>query len=674
MSPLLYDVFLSYSHEADGRFAPQLQAALGKMARPWYRRRAVRVFRDQTTLTATPELWPSIRRALAQSRFFLLLASPEAAQSPWVDQELRYWLSLQQEGEKPPAERLLIALTGGTIFWAAEAGDFDWSASNALPPALKGAFRAEPLYVDFSWARSARSLSLKHKPWFDNVAKLAAAVRDMPLDDLIGEDLRQHRISLASAIAATVFVVALGAAALSSWRTADVLRTEKRHQTDIERVLPQVAGKLDRVRRNPIRELEIALDPRDFFRKAPGVLELRLDLDPLWTQPMSFYFAPFVEGRTWPKTLGLNEPTYWEFSHGEPRIDGRFRWFDRNASLQKVSNATFAGGTPRLMLKLDGEEFTPGGALHLPQRYEIPSLQHLLDQNARFRLFRHDPVSGKATELPPVSAGIALRATAYFADAGDARWVLLFDTEPSALARDVAASDYLVHRDPIERNALLNFYPPLEEEPAAAYKARAAAVARLLETRKVTTDDERRALARALFLTGRESAYSGDDLTALRAYVDARRLMEPLVFDRKPAFEDGERMFESAIEPVAYFLNAKKFSRANDFLPMLTRISARMAGSDPSEPQYLRWRAASSYLAARLAVGTAHRSEALTALQDGIEAMREVNRRVDNSLTRADLAQTLEEAVALSEGKDIDNGAVTRWRNEARSLRREMKR
>ena len=77
----LYDAFVSYSHAKDKAIAAALQSAIQKLGKPWYRRRALRVFRDDTSLSATPHLWPSIEAALDQSRYFLLLASPEAAAS-----------------------------------------------------------------------------------------------------------------------------------------------------------------------------------------------------------------------------------------------------------------------------------------------------------------------------------------------------------------------------------------------------------------------------------------------------------------------------------------------------------------------------------------------------------------------------------------------------------------
>lgn len=95
-----YDAFISYSHAADGQLAPALQTGLQSLGKPWHRRRALRVFRDKTSLSATPELWPTIEQALAGSRFFVVLASPEAAASRWVDQEVSWWRSRDRGGAR----------------------------------------------------------------------------------------------------------------------------------------------------------------------------------------------------------------------------------------------------------------------------------------------------------------------------------------------------------------------------------------------------------------------------------------------------------------------------------------------------------------------------------------------------------------------------------------------
>src|SRR3954447_26095972 len=89
----LYDAFISYSHAKDKPIAAALQSAVQKLGKAWYRRRAVRVFRDDTSLSATPHLWPTIEAALNESRYFILLGSPEAAESKWVNREVAHWLN-----------------------------------------------------------------------------------------------------------------------------------------------------------------------------------------------------------------------------------------------------------------------------------------------------------------------------------------------------------------------------------------------------------------------------------------------------------------------------------------------------------------------------------------------------------------------------------------------------
>jgi|APLak6261659701_1056019.scaffolds.fasta_scaffold00817_2 WD40 repeat protein len=198
-----YNAFISYSHAADGKLAPALQNALHKFAKPWYKKRALHVFRDETTLSITPELWRSIESALNESEYFILLASPDAMASKWVQQEISYWLS-----NKNP-HTFLIALTDGQIIWNNAQNDFDWIATTALPENLKGSFDQEPLYVDLRKQKSEDQLTVKNPEFLNEVATLAAKLHGISKDEIIGEDIRQHRITklLVRAIGITFFTL-----------------------------------------------------------------------------------------------------------------------------------------------------------------------------------------------------------------------------------------------------------------------------------------------------------------------------------------------------------------------------------------------------------------------------------------------------------------------------------
>ena len=201
---MTYQAFISYGHAADNGLAPALQAGLQRFASSWTRRKAMRVFRDSTGLSVTPHLWSSIEKGLASSDFFVLLASPAAAESQWVTKEVRFWLN------KRACERLLIVLTAGEIVWNDRDRDFDHQETTALPPDLFGQFPEEPLYLDLRWAQTGDDLSLNNPRFRDAIASLAATIHGRSKDELIGEDVRQRRrfvVASRSAVAILVFLV-----------------------------------------------------------------------------------------------------------------------------------------------------------------------------------------------------------------------------------------------------------------------------------------------------------------------------------------------------------------------------------------------------------------------------------------------------------------------------------
>ena len=89
-----YDAFISYGH-IDEPIAAALQRGLHTVGRRVGRLRASRVFRDSTDLAANPGLWPKLEDALRQSRHLIVLCSPQAASSVWVNKELEQWRSLR---------------------------------------------------------------------------------------------------------------------------------------------------------------------------------------------------------------------------------------------------------------------------------------------------------------------------------------------------------------------------------------------------------------------------------------------------------------------------------------------------------------------------------------------------------------------------------------------------
>jgi MTH538 TIR-like domain (DUF1863) len=203
-----YDAFVSYSHAKDKPIAAALQSSIQTLGKPWYRLGALRVFRDDTSLSATPHLWPMIEQALGQSRYFLLLASPDAAASKWVDKEVSWWLTHNS------IDTVLIGLTCGSLDWDEAAGDFAPADDLPLPPAVRKRFAHEPKWVDLRAYREAADR--RDAKFTELAADFAAAIRGMPKEDLLSQEVRQQRRALTLAWSAAAFLLALAIAATAA--------------------------------------------------------------------------------------------------------------------------------------------------------------------------------------------------------------------------------------------------------------------------------------------------------------------------------------------------------------------------------------------------------------------------------------------------------------------------
>ena len=203
----LYDGFISYSHAADDLLAPRLQAGLQRFAKPWWRRRALRIFRDEASLSANPHLWSSIVDAMETSDWFVLLLSPDAAASEWVDREVEYWLDHKDR------DRIIPVVTDGEFEWG---GEDIGPATDSAPPALYDAYADEPRWVDLRFARTEEQLDLNNASFRAAVADIASAVRGIPKDELESEEVRQHRRTVRTAWAAGLVVVAFAVFAVGA--------------------------------------------------------------------------------------------------------------------------------------------------------------------------------------------------------------------------------------------------------------------------------------------------------------------------------------------------------------------------------------------------------------------------------------------------------------------------
>ena len=233
-----YHAFISYSHH-DHATAAALCRELERFAKPWYQAQALRVFRDEESLSVDP-LETSIGAAIKDSQNFLLIGSRDAAASKWVGREVELWCQNEARG------KLLLVVTDGIIAWDPEAKTFDWGASTALPPALRefDVFSEEPLWIELPWARSNEAdLSVDNHDFWLAVAKLAASIRGVRTDEIASYADREHRRTVQTARLAALALLLLLVLAVAAAAIAMVKRNEaiaQRH-TAVSRALASEA-------------------------------------------------------------------------------------------------------------------------------------------------------------------------------------------------------------------------------------------------------------------------------------------------------------------------------------------------------------------------------------------------------------------------------------------------
>lgn len=222
-----YWAFLSYSH-ADRLEAERLHRSLESYRIPSrlvgqlgpagaVPPRLHPVFRDRDELTASERIGPVVESALASSRAMIVLCSPAAAESSWVDAEIVEFQRLQ-----PQAPVLCVLLAGEPM---ASAGP-DTAAQECLPPSLRMRFGSGKSLADL--APVAVDLRPQGDGWRMGVQKLVAGLAGVPLGQLVQRDAhrRHQRMAVLSAMLALV-AIGVGALAFVAARARDEAQAQR---------------------------------------------------------------------------------------------------------------------------------------------------------------------------------------------------------------------------------------------------------------------------------------------------------------------------------------------------------------------------------------------------------------------------------------------------------------
>ena len=247
--------FLSYSHK-DSDTADWLHESLEQFRVPPMLvgrlteqgpvpRRLTPIFRDRHELVAASDLGEEIEEAITGSRFLIVLCSPAAVQSRWINQEIECFKRLQGEN------RILAAIIEGEPFASDIPGR---EHEECFPPALRVRYdgrgrpttqRAEPIAADLRATGDGRRMGL---------LKIIAGMLDVGLDDLAQREAhrRQRRLTLITAASVVGMLVTSGLA-----YTAIDARDEARDQRrEAEKLVGFMLGDL-REKLEPIGRLDV---------------------------------------------------------------------------------------------------------------------------------------------------------------------------------------------------------------------------------------------------------------------------------------------------------------------------------------------------------------------------------------------------------------------------------
>jgi hypothetical protein len=180
-----YDVFLSYSH-ADLPIAELLSKRIRRFKIPSKRvgldQKKLEVFRDKERLSASSDLTNELTEHLSASKHLVLLISPAAKNSVYVNKEVAAYLNTRDV-----KSIIFVLVEGGLI--------------ENLPPVLKDKI-AEPLFIDLS--------NLNKKKFRYESLRLIAALINVDFTLLSLEDLkyrrRKRQITIAGLLTALVVV------------------------------------------------------------------------------------------------------------------------------------------------------------------------------------------------------------------------------------------------------------------------------------------------------------------------------------------------------------------------------------------------------------------------------------------------------------------------------------
>ena len=208
-----YWAFISYSSQ-DALLAKRLHRALegyrvphalvGRVGRDEpVPRRLFPIFRDRDELPLSADLGASIQDALRASRYLVVICSPAAARSRWVDEEVRAFKALGRE------DRILAVIAAGEPNASDRAGG---EQSECFPPSLRYRIGADGRLTAVRTEPIAGDLRTGGDGWRAAMLKAVAGITGMGYDAFVKREAKRvfRRRIVAAVAAALALAVTVG--------------------------------------------------------------------------------------------------------------------------------------------------------------------------------------------------------------------------------------------------------------------------------------------------------------------------------------------------------------------------------------------------------------------------------------------------------------------------------
>ena len=441
---------------------------------------------------------------------------------------------------------------------------------------------------------------------------------------------------------------------------------KKAIQNEADKHLPNVAEALRSIEKKAIHNINIYLDEESFPKDKKTILELQLKLNPLWSVPMSFYFAIFNEGYTWPDKFRFKEPSYKDYyKNFRKRIVSEFSWFDREQSLpQTIDGTDFKDLPASFNLKFDGKEFRPqSSGIHLPHSFQIPSLFDLRKDNCEFKLIRHCIDEKNAEYVDVFKTDIDLTVCAYFNDA-EVSNITLFKSKHTTQELNILGCEYLkVIENEIEKEILLGLCPVNTSRQKD--QSRKQNIAKQIEREEEISEEDKILAANYCFNKASFFSYRKQSSDAIKFYYRTIELLEKEILQSYPTYQVGVLAFKGAETIINYYIKNKRFEEAKDIMNAPYLISSRLSEIYPEEPDFLRLQAEAFLLLAIIYNGLNDKNEASMCLEESVDLWRCLNEEKESPERFNDFKNCIAQAVSYAqEWKILSLLPAKSWMNE----------